>query len=608
MPLSRLLPAALILSTAASSAAPAQTAAAPGAVSAPISDIRYDLTFDSSTARDRSLKVVMSFTVAPGASAPVLLSLPDWTPGSYEMTFYARWVANFTATSGGQPLTWDKLSYDTWRIRPSGARSVEVSFDFQADTLDNAIAWTRPDFLFFNGTSLLMYPTGRGFAFPASVRVHTEPDWLVVTGMHPGTEPGSFAEKNYHDLVDMPFFVGRLDYDSVQVAGRWAGLASYPQGMLAGAARAGVLSDISKMIPPESAVFQDTPWDRYTTMMVFDSGYPGGSALEHQNSHLAIYTPRFIGNTVLASITAHEIFHSWNVKRLRPAEMAPYRYDRAQPTPWLWVSEGITDYYADLALVRGGIVDSSGFFDQVLDKMGEVAGAPPTALEDASLTTWVSPTDGTKTLYYPKGALAGLMLDIMIRDASDDQSSLDDVMRELYRSTYKVGRGFTGADWWGAVSRAARGKSFTEFNARYVDGREPYPWDQVLPLAGLRLVADTTREARLGINSYSDSVGARVVGVVPGGAAAAAGVQAGDYLISLGQLTVDRAEDFGPAYRKLYNSKEGADLPIVVRRGDQQLTLPGKVVLGTRITRRIEADPDAPPKAVRVRTGILHGR
>src|SRR5207344_548752 len=154
------------------------------------------------------------------------------------------------------------------------------------------------------------------------------------------------------------------------------------------------------------------------------------------------------------------------------------------------------------------------------DKMAKVAAAPPTSLEDASLTTWIHPTDGSEYLYYPKGSLAGFALDVMIRDASDNKRGLDDVMRDLYRTTYKAGKGFAGADWWAAVSKAAGGKSFTDFAARYVDGREPYPWAQVLPLAGLKIVSDTIREARLGISAGQDSSGAVVVRqVLPGGAA-----------------------------------------------------------------------------------------
>jgi len=206
---------------------------------------------------------------------------------------------------------------------------------------------------------------------------------------------------------------------------------------------------------------------------------------------MGIYTPFIIGNPTLVSITAHEVFHLWNVKRMRPVEMTPYRYDRAQPTPWLWVSEGITDYYSDLALVRGGVIDSSGFLNLTNTKMSNVAALPPTSLQDASLSTWIHMADGTEYIYYDKGSLAGFLLDIMIRDASDNKSSLDDVMRQVYTATYKAGRGFTGEDWWGAVSRAAGGKSFADFNEKYVDGREPFPFSSTISLAGLRLRSDT---------------------------------------------------------------------------------------------------------------------
>ena len=136
------------------------------------------------------------------------------------------------------------------------------------------------------------------------------------------------------------------------------------------------------------------------------------------------------------------------MKRLRPADLWPYRYDAPQPTAWLWVSEGITDYYADLAEVRGGLVADTGFYGLTAGKMNEVEAAGPVALEDASLNTWVHPVDGTAYIYYPKGSLAGFMLDVMIREASDNRRSLDDVMRDLYRTTYKLGRGFTSDDWW----------------------------------------------------------------------------------------------------------------------------------------------------------------
>ncbi|HET6777999.1 MAG TPA: PDZ domain-containing protein [Gemmatimonadales bacterium] len=573
--------------------------------SAPISNIRYDLTFDSATASRRTIQVAMSFDVT--GTGPVLLSLPAWTPGAYEISNFARWVVGFTAAAGTVQLAWDKLDFDTWRIQPGRSKNVTIRFDYVADTLDNAMAWSRPDFALFNGTNVLLYPEGAGFDFPAAVTVKTEAGWHVATGLTPGRARGSYTASNYHDLVDRPFFVGRIDLDSLQASGRWTRLATYPAGVLTGATREQFKDQISRMIPPQTAVFGETPWDTYTNLLIFDRSYGGGSALEHADSHVGIYNPQFMGTPILASITAHEIFHAWNVKRLRPADMVPYDYDAPQPTPWLWVSEGITDYYADLTLVRGGIIDSAAFLAEMAGNANTVAEAPPTALEDASLSTWIHPVDGTGYIYYPKGSLAGFLLDITIRDASNNARSLDHVMRHLYQTTYKKGRGFASADWWGAVGQAAGNRSFAEFNARYIDGRDPFPYSQVLPLAGLRMITDTTRSPRLGISSNADSSGIVVNGVLPGGPAEAAGVRAGDRLLAIGDLSVTNP-DFGPAFRSRFENQEGAPLPIKVVRGADTLTLNGKVVVAERTERRIEIDPAAPEKAVRVRNGIFRGR
>ena len=354
--------ALLLLRIAAGAPAPA--------VSAPISNLQYDITFTRETAAKQSLAVQLKFDVT--GSGDVLLSLPSWTPGAYEVTNFARWVADFTPTAGETNLRWDKIDYDTWRIRPAGAKQITVTFDFLADSLDNAMAWSQKDFAFFNGTNLLLYPEGRSLDFPATVRVHTESDWLVATGMHGASTASGLSERNYHDLVDMPFFVGKFDLDSTMVGSLKVRLATYPAGKLTGEARAAFWEQYKKLFAPEAAVFGETPYDSYTTLMVLSDSYGGGSALEHQNSHLGIYTTQGIGQLWMASVTAHEMFHAFNVKRLRPAEMVPYRYDVATPTVWLWVSEGITDYYADLTLVRGGVVDSAAFLEATMGKISTV--------------------------------------------------------------------------------------------------------------------------------------------------------------------------------------------------------------------------------------------
>ncbi|MFI5248393.1 MAG: PDZ domain-containing protein [Gemmatimonadales bacterium] len=596
----------LALATPLSSVATAQMAAA---ISAPVSDIRYDVTADSAAAANRHIAVVTTVTMAgPG---PLVLALPAWTPGAYELTWFSRWVAAFSpATPDGKPLVWDKVDYETWRIETGGAKTVQVTFTYEADSLDNAMSWTRPDFVLFNGTNLFLYPAGRGLNFPATVTVHTSPSWLVATGMTAGSSPGSYTAPTYHDLVDMPFFIGRFDFDSVQTGERWVRYASYPAGSVAGPRRATVLRELGQVIPPEAAVFGEVPWTNYTVMQINDSSFSGASGLEHQNSHVDVVGFSLLDNPFMPGLYAHEIFHSWNVKRMRPAEMVPYRYDVAEPTPWLWVSEGITDYYADLAQVRGGVIPDTGFFRLTSGKIDEVAEVPAVALTDASLSTWVHPTDGTGYIYYPKGSLAGFMLDVLIRDASDNHQSLDTVMRAVYTGTYKKGRGFTGSDWWGTVSRVAGGKSFADFNRRFVDGREAFPWDSILPLAGLRLVSDSVREPRLGIASTMDSAGnVRIMQVEPGSAAADADLQPGDILVSLAGIPVT-ADDFGAQFRARYASRgPSADstVAVVVRRGGRTITARAPLQFRTRIVHRLEPDPQATPKAVRIRTGILHG-
>jgi predicted metalloprotease with PDZ domain len=593
---------AVVFVTLAPALLRAQNANRGDSVSAPIHDVRYDITFMRSNAQQRSIEVAMSFNTT--GTSPVLLSLPAWTPGAYEISNFSRWVVDFSATADGRPLTWDKLDYDTWRIRPAGAKALRVTFRYIADTLDNAMAWAKPDFLLFNGTNVFLYPEGQPLEMATTVAVHTEPDWRVVTGMAIMAQPRTFTAANYHDLVDMPFFVGKFDLDSARIAERWVRLATYPAGAISAQVRSTAWEQLKHVIPPETTVFGEIPWQTYTVMEIIDSAYAGASGLEHQNSHVDVLAPSYVGSEFQPSLFAHEIFHSWNVKRLRPSEMWPYQYSHPQPTPWLWVSEGITDYYADLAEVRGGVVDERGFYNLAAEKINEVMNAKPVSLEDASVNTWVHPVDGTEYIYYPKGSLAGFILDIMIRDASENQHSLDDVMRGLYQSDYKHGRGFTATDWWSAVSGAANGKSFGQFSARYIDGREPFPWDSILPLAGLRTRQE--RVPRLGVMTQPDPTGVVVANVQEGSSAANAGVKPGDYLVSVGDILVED-QQFGAKMRGKYGaSAEGTPLQIKIRRGADTLVLAGKLQFAAGDV-VLEADPAAKPKAVKIRNGILKG-
>jgi hypothetical protein len=317
----------------------------------------------------------------------------------------------------------------------------------------------------------------------------------------------------------MPFFVGRFDVDSTQVQGKWIRLATYPEGALAGAARTEFWAELKKYLPVEIAVFGVAPYDSYTNLLIFDEEFGGGSALEHQNSHVGIYTPQLIGNPVLPSITAHDLSISER-GTFASADMVPYITTAGCRRP-RFGPRGITDHYASAAGPRRvRWILRVPRADRRQDPGG---GRRPGRLARGRPPLRIGMTDAAG-LTTTQGIAGGMLLDIRIRAASGNQKSLDDVMRSLYRSTHEKGRGFTGKEWWAAVASAAGGASFEEFKARDIDGREPFPYAADFAMAGISFVVDSNRIPRVGIQTRGDSAPEAVIGMSPGSAFAAAGL------------------------------------------------------------------------------------
>jgi predicted metalloprotease with PDZ domain len=199
------------------------------------------------------------------------------------------------------------------------------------------------------------------------------------------------------------------------------------------------------------------------------------------------------------------------------------------------------------------------------------------------------------------------LIDIIIRDATDNRGSLDGVMRALYHSTSRSGRGFTSDEWWSAVSREANGKSFDDFYTRYIDGREPLPLDSILRLAGLRLGGDQQREPRLGVTTTQDSTGFFVTQPLPGGPPLPAGLESGDMLLAVGGIGIDDPlwlEKFRVRYGR---ASEGTEVPVRIRRAGSEQTVRIRLGFVTRVDPRIGEDPRATAKARRIREGLLRG-
>ncbi|HSG80668.1 MAG TPA: hypothetical protein VLC48_00340, partial [Gemmatimonadota bacterium] len=391
-----------VLVTAFASRAPAQE------------PVRYAVRVD-----DPTLKIYHVRVEVPAQGDTTYLSLPAWTPGHYKIENYVRYVRNFAASDGRLPLRWDKLDKDTWRIASGGAATVQVSFDYAADTLGLSFSLLRDDFGFFNGTNLFPYPEmDAGYDFPAELTLELPDGWRVATELEETADPFVFRARDYHQLVDNPTFIGHFAIDSVQVDGVWTRLAVYPAPYLRNPAREMALDALRKIAATIHGMFGGPPpYDRYTTLVYLDVGdFMFLAGLEHAESQLDVMPavifeqPRFSFSSYLFSLLAHEYYHAWNVKRVRPAGLWPYEYDREQFTPLLWVAEGITDYYGNVVLVRSELWTPDLFWLKVREAIQNVETEPAhAAVEDASLEAWIEPTFIDPYIYYDQGGLLGLL-------------------------------------------------------------------------------------------------------------------------------------------------------------------------------------------------------
>jgi predicted metalloprotease with PDZ domain len=543
----------------------------------------------------RLFRVTVEFP-APGSE--LLASLPAWTPGSYAVENYARNVRNFSATDGtGRPLEWDKRDPDTWRVSTSGAALARLTYDVLADSLDLDKARIFDDFAFFNGTNLFVYQEGATDR-TAELAFDLAPGWKVATSLDPSPEPGRFTAASYDELVDAPTFLGDFQLDSFTAGGKPAALAVYPANAFTEEQRRRLREAIDRLLTVQNRVMGAAPYDRYLTLLYIGVGSSYGG-LEHAESHLDILPPSvaqaFEANLPsVLSLIAHETFHLWNVKRVRPAAMWPYDYAAWQPSELLWFSEGVTDYYGDLSMARAGLFTEDQFLGQIENNLATVTAEPSRrALEDSSLETWVNPVIGNRYVYYPQGALTGLLLDVRIRHATGNRHSLDEVLERLYDDRYVRREGFTTDDLLALVAGVGD-RDVRTFYDRFVNGREALPVEATLALAGLAVERRESATPSLGVSTEADTAaGMRVVAVQPGGAAEAAGVRAGDVLLSVGEVEVGTDDQWGDRFVSVYAAREGDVLPLRVRRDGKEEILGASVRLKRQVEYQVTRDPAA---------------
>ncbi len=561
--------------------------------------VKYDVSIPAPAAR---LFHVSAEFPARGKDT-LYLSLPAWSPGSYEIQNYARYVRHFAAKNPqGQPLFWDRFDKDTWRVVTGKSDRVTAEFDYFADTIDLSLARIAGDFGQFLGTNVFLYEE-RQLERPAEVRFTLPAGWQVTTALR-GSGTGPYTASNYHELADAQTFVGKHSLDSLQVDGKAIRIAVWPADAYTTAVQRNMRTAVEKIAKNENALFGGPPYDHYTVFFnVIREPINFGGGLEHSASQFDIMPQGAFADAAgnfgdfMVPLMSHEYFHLFNVKRIRPAEMWPYDYHAEQYTPLLWWSEGVTDYYADLTNIRSGLWTAEQFLDNAAQDMQQVESAPEVwSEEDGSVATW-----------NPKGALTGMLLDVAIRDATDNRKSLDDVTRALYTRVYQRNKGFSTADLLGLLREVGM-PDVDGFYQRYINGREPLPYETVFPKAGIAVARKTQSNPFLGVNAQPGDSGKLVVqGVVPGSAAEAAGLEPGDVLLRVGEIETRPDEDWGVKFRDRYRGQAGAALAISVTRGGRATSLSTQVRERTLVSFTLTPAPSPSAKQAKIWRGLATG-
>ena len=540
----------------------------------------------------------------PSGNAPAeeRLVMPVWTPGSYLVREFQRHVQDFEATSAtGQPLKWEKINKNTWRIATNGTREWYARYRVYANELSVRTSELNSSHAFWNNANLLMYLDGF-LKSPATVRVVAPDVWKVATGLPPVPgERNTFRAENFDVLYDSPFEASNFKSIVFNVKGIPHRIVIDGEGNYDPAR---MRTDVQKLVETQIELMGgDIPYRDYTFILHLRNDAGGG--LEHANS-TALGYPRFgfriRGGDRLTSaapnpsaaperdyrgflsLVSHEFFHLWNVKRIRPDALGPFDYTQENYTKLLWVAEGITDYYADLLLRRAGFISDAEFLAataRAIQTLQNTPGRFKQSVEDSSFDSWIKyyrqdeNSVNSQVSYYEKGAIVGLLLDLEIRKRSNGSKSLDDVMRYLYTEFFKKDRNYTPADFQKAAELAA-GASLEQFFAEYVRGTKELDYNAALVAAGLSLDTGAFIEAGkpvertyFGADLVQQEDRVVVRRVYAGSPAYEQGLNAGDQIVALDNTRVTLA--FFNA--RLAEKKPGDLINLTIFRFDDLSTL-----------------------------------
>jgi predicted metalloprotease with PDZ domain len=436
----------------------------------------------------------------PVEGGEVTVAMAAWN-ALYQVRDFSLRVRDVAAecSAAGAPADVRKLDKQTWRISlakncdPAGGRnSIEVHYTIEWNDLGPFNSQLNEHHAFVNLAEILMYvPDRRGE--DTSVRFIDVPvGWRTAAELPAGQTDNTYAAPSYDKLVDAPVEAGKFDefqFDSGGAPFRViVDAENWNRGLLEGSLRRITAYELQLMDGPPF----DPPSREYTFFFHIDSGEDvGAGGMEHANS--TAIAMRSVEGAVF--VAAHEFFHVWNVKRIRPQSLEPVDLTKEQYTRALWFAEGVTSAYASYALERTGLWSKGQFYSDLAAQIGELESRPARSwqsVEESSLDAWFEKYDAYNVpdrsiSYYNKGQIVGVMLDLAIRDATDNRKSLDDVLRQMNVEYAQQGRFYDDSEGIRAVVEEVAGKSFQDFFRRYVSGTDEIPYNDFLSIAGLEL-------------------------------------------------------------------------------------------------------------------------
>jgi len=550
----------------------------------------------------------------PAGKPQIELYMPVWTPGSYMVREYSRNVEAFTATGDdGRVLEVTKTRKNRWLVEAAGAKTVAVSYKVYANEPSVQGNYVDAGFAMLNGAANFVTVEGADKR-PYEVKLELPAAWKESISGLPGAN-NTYSAADYDQLIDSPIYAGNAPIHQFAVDGKQHYLVNEGEGPVwDGEASA---HDVAKIVAEYSRMWGGLPYDHY---VFFNMLIEAGGGLEHKNSTWMGSSKWAYGNTVVPppaddgaargpyrpnrlgwlGLVSHEYFHAWNVKRLRPVELGPFDYENENYTRSLWLAEGVTSYYGELALGRTRLATR----EQVLQSFGGAIGALQntpgrlvTPLEQNSYDAWIKlyhsdeNTQNTAISYYTKGEIVGLLLDAKIRKATGGAKSLDDVMRLAYQR-YSGDHGYTPEQIRATASEVA-GADLSEWFTTALDTTKELDYNEMLEWFGLRFKAALPRPGaapriRTGVQTHSDNGRLVVSGVLRNTPGEEAGLNVGDEILAVNGYRV-RPEQW-PSRLEAY--RPGEVVKLLIAHRDKLREVDFAVTSERPVSWQLEVRPD----------------